>query len=89
MVNALLHCVVYFLLCSETADSKPEKDTERSSASDLWHQGKFIQQILNEDLLHKRHGENMVLPLEGRVSANMVCAPPENHSRNFLLLLQT
>lgn len=29
MVNALLHCVVHFLLCSETANAKPEKRHKR------------------------------------------------------------
>lgn len=27
MMNALLYCVVHFLLCSETANAKPEKCT--------------------------------------------------------------
>ena len=67
MVNALLHCVVHFLLCSETANAKPEKDAERNSASDLWHQGKFIQQVPNEALLHKTWRDT-VLPLQDSFS---------------------
>ena len=82
MVNALLHCVVHFLLCSETANAKPEKDAERNSASDLWHQGKFIQQVPNEALLHKTWRDT-VLPLQDSFSKHGLWVTWESSKKKF------